>query len=49
VIAITGSLGKTTTKECLASALQAYGNTLKTLNNHNDQCGVPHSIRAMRP
>jgi UDP-N-acetylmuramoyl-tripeptide--D-alanyl-D-alanine ligase len=49
VIAITGSLGETTTKECLASALQAYGNTLKTLNNHNDQCGVPHSIRAMRP
>ncbi len=49
VIAITGSVGKTTAKECLASALQGYGTILKTFQNQNDQFGVPRTIRAMRP
>jgi UDP-N-acetylmuramoyl-tripeptide--D-alanyl-D-alanine ligase len=43
VIAITGSVGKTTTKECLAAILSPRGPTLKTLNNHNDLWGVPRT------
>ena len=49
VIAITGSTGKTTAKECLAAVLQRHGRTLKTFRNQNDQLGVPRTILAMRP
>lgn len=49
VVAITGSVGKTTAKECLAAALQPHGATLKTFQNQNDRYGVPHTILAMRP
>ena len=49
VIAITGSVGKTTTKECLAAILSAHGPTLKTLNNENDLIGVPRTLLRMRP
>jgi UDP-N-acetylmuramoyl-tripeptide--D-alanyl-D-alanine ligase len=49
VIAITGSVGKTTTKECLAAILSPRAPTLKTLNNHNDLWGVPRTILRMRP
>ena len=49
VIAITGSMGKTTAKECLAAALQGQGRILKTIQNQNDQFGVPRTIRAIRP
>jgi UDP-N-acetylmuramoyl-tripeptide--D-alanyl-D-alanine ligase len=49
VIAITGSTGKTTAKECLAAALQGHGRTLKTFQNQNDEFGVPRTILAMRP
>ena len=36
VIAVTGSVGKTTAKECLATALSSWATTLKTKNNEND-------------
>lgn len=49
VIAITGSVGKTTTKECLAAILSAHAPTLKTLHNRNDSTGVPRTILRMRP
>jgi len=49
VIAITGSTGKTTAKECLAAALQGHGGVLKTFQNENDRFGVPRTILAMRP
>lgn len=49
VIAITGSVGKTTAKECLAAALASRGTVLKTRLNQNDRFGVPRTIRAMRP
>ncbi|TCK19035.1 UDP-N-acetylmuramoyl-tripeptide--D-alanyl-D-alanine ligase [Thiogranum longum] len=49
VIAITGSVGKTTAKECLAAALESHGPVLKTFQNQNDHYGVPRTIRAMRP
>jgi UDP-N-acetylmuramoyl-tripeptide--D-alanyl-D-alanine ligase len=49
VFAITGSVGKSTTKECLAAILSAHGPTLKTLHNQNDDAGVPRTLRALRP
>ena len=49
VIAITGSVGKTTAKECLAAILSTRGRTLSTRNNQNCPHGVPRTIRRMRP
>jgi UDP-N-acetylmuramoyl-tripeptide--D-alanyl-D-alanine ligase len=49
VIAITGSVGKTTTKECLAAILAAEGATLKTLDNQNCALGVPRTLLRLRP
>ncbi len=40
-IAITGSNGKTTTKELAAVALAAYGETAKTAGNFNNLVGLP--------
>ncbi len=44
VISLTGSNGKTTTKEILAELLSAKYNTVKTEKNNNNQIGVPLSI-----
>ena len=41
VIGITGSVGKTTTKEMVAAALSAGSKVLKTSGNRNSQLGVP--------
>ncbi len=41
VIGITGSVGKTTTKEMVAAALSAGFKVLKTSGNKNSQLGVP--------
>jgi UDP-N-acetylmuramoyl-tripeptide--D-alanyl-D-alanine ligase len=49
VIAITGSVGKTTTKELLAAVLQTAGRTHRTRNNENDVHGVPKALKALRP
>lgn len=46
VIAITGTAGKTTVKDCLAAILGAAGKTAKTAKNHNNQIGLPLSILA---
>lgn len=40
VIAVTGSVGKTTTKEMIATALSPAGKVLKTIGNRNSQLGV---------
>ena len=48
-IAITGSLGKTTTKECIAAIFSAHFPTAKTLRNQNDRYGVPRTILRVRP
>lgn len=48
-IAITGSVGKTTTKECIASIFSANFHTAKTLSNQNDHYGVPRTILRVRP
>lgn len=47
VIGITGSVGKTTTKEMLASALGAAMNVHKNMGNLNNQTGVPMTVFAM--
>ena len=49
VIAITGSVGKSTTKECLAAILSLDGRTLKTRDNQNDAVGVPRTLLRLRP
>lgn len=47
VIGITGSVGKTTTKEMTACALEATYKTVKSEGNHNNSIGMPMSIMAM--
>lgn len=44
VIAVTGSAGKTTVKEFLASILAQKGNCAKNYKNWNNQLGLPLSI-----
>jgi UDP-N-acetylmuramoyl-tripeptide--D-alanyl-D-alanine ligase len=48
-IAITGSVGKTTTKELIAAIFSAHFSTAKTLYNQNDFYGVPRTILRVRP
>lgn len=44
VIQVTGSAGKTTTKEMLWAVLSRHGETLKTLANYNNQIGTPQTL-----
>lgn len=44
VIGITGSVGKTTAKEMIASVLSQHFRVLKTEGNHNNQIGVPMTL-----
>lgn len=44
VIGITGSVGKTTTKELIAATLATQGQVLKTLANYNNEIGVPKTL-----
>jgi len=43
-VAITGSVGKTTTKEMVASIFEGIGRTLATLGNKNNEIGVPLTL-----
>lgn len=47
VVGLTGSVGKTTTKEFIALVLGAKYNTLKTQGNLNNEIGVPQMLFRM--
>ncbi len=49
IVAITGSVGKTTTKELIAAALGAHGPVLKTQANYNNDIGVPKTLLQLQP
>lgn len=44
VVGITGSVGKTTTKEMIATVLDDKYHTLKTEGNHNNEIGLPATL-----
>ena len=44
VVGITGSAGKTTTKEMVATVLEQRYNVLKTEDNENNEIGVPYTL-----
>ena len=44
MIGVTGSVGKTTTKEFCYAVLSAFGKTLKTEGNQNNEIGVPNTL-----
>lgn len=44
VIAVTGSVGKTTTKEMLKTTLSAFGNVHAAVGSHNNHLGVPLTL-----
>lgn len=49
VVAITGSTGKTTTKDMVASVLAQKGAVLKTAGNYNNELGLPLTILSLQP
>lgn len=49
VIAVTGSVGKTTAKDLLAASLEEEFNTLKTHLNYNNEIGVPLTLLELSP
>ena len=44
IVAVTGSNGKTTTKDLVAAALNSLGNVQKTSGNFNNEVGVPMTL-----
>ena len=49
VVAVTGSVGKTTTKEMLRAILSASGRTHAAAASYNNHWGVPLTLARMRP
>jgi UDP-N-acetylmuramoyl-tripeptide--D-alanyl-D-alanine ligase len=49
VIGITGSVGKTTSKEIVAAVLSQFGNVHKTQANYNNEIGVPKTLLGLGP
>lgn len=49
VVAVTGSNGKTTTKDFTAAVLEAKYSVWKTQGNYNNEIGVPLTILAIEP
>ena len=41
VVGVTGSVGKTTTKQMCYAAIEGFGNTIKTEGNQNNELGMP--------
>jgi UDP-N-acetylmuramoyl-tripeptide--D-alanyl-D-alanine ligase len=48
-IAVTGSVGKTTVKECISAILSLHFSTTQTLHNQNNLFDVPSTILRVRP
>lgn len=48
LIAVTGSVGKTTTKELIAAVLSTQGTVFKTQGNFNNEIGVPKTLLELR-
>lgn len=48
VVGITGSVGKTSTKECIASVLSHKFDVLKTEGNFNNEVGLPLTVLKIR-
>ncbi|MBP0980037.1 MAG: UDP-N-acetylmuramoyl-tripeptide--D-alanyl-D-alanine ligase, partial [Oscillospiraceae bacterium] len=44
IIGVTGSMGKTTTKEFIYAAISPFAKTVKTLGNRNNELGMPKTI-----
>ncbi|MBU6429545.1 MAG: UDP-N-acetylmuramoyl-tripeptide--D-alanyl-D-alanine ligase, partial [Cyanobacteria bacterium REEB65] len=49
VVAVTGSSGKTSTKEAIADLLGRFALTAKSHANFNNQVGVPRTLLELRP
>ncbi len=49
LIGVTGSVGKTTTREMIAAALSVRYRTFETKGNHNSQTGVPVTLTEITP
>jgi Alr-MurF fusion protein len=49
VVAVTGSAGKTTTKEAIADVLACARPTFRSWRNYNDLLGLPLSLGALEP
>ena len=49
VVGITGSVGKTTTKEMVAAVLETTQSTVKTDQNYNNDLGVPVMLLRLTP
>ena len=49
VVQITGSVGKTTTKEMIAAVVAQHFKTLKTAENFNNEIGTPQTLLQLSP
>ena len=49
LVAVTGSVGKTTTKEMLRTILTAFGETHAAVATYNNQWGLPLTLARMPP
>ncbi len=49
IVGITGSVGKTSTKELIASVLAQRFNVLKTAGNYNNEIGLPLTVMKIGP
>ncbi|XDE64504.1 UDP-N-acetylmuramoyl-tripeptide--D-alanyl-D-alanine ligase [Arthrospira platensis BEA 1257B] len=48
IIGVTGSVGKTTTKELISAVLSHHGKVHKTFGNYNNEIGVPKTLLELR-
>lgn len=48
VVGVTGSVGKTSTKDIIASVMSKKYNVLKTLGNYNSQIGLPLTVLRLK-